>query len=58
MKFFEFLDRKGGFYYEVRQNVDVPQADDLTVSTAVGRRTRTQHRRRSLRQEGTDSLLQ
>ncbi|KAG7092472.1 alpha-1,2-mannosyltransferase KRE2 [Marasmius oreades] len=59
-KFFEYLDSKGGFYYEVGLSL---QRNRSTVtylrreSTAMGRRSRPQHRSCSIRSKGPNSFL-
>jgi len=55
-KFFDYLDEQGGFYYEVSL-VFVCQ-DRSSPRIAMGRCTGSQHRRRIVRDQGSDSLLQ
>ena len=64
-KYFEYLDSKGGFYYEVRRHcrrvLTAPSPmlfnRDQNASLAVGRRPRAQHRGLALPEQGPDPLL-
>ena len=59
-KFVEFLDEKGGFYYEVRRQDRVffgePKMTFLLI--ALGRRARAQYWSRTVRAERSNPLLQ
>lgn len=60
-KFFDHLDKSGGFYYEVRApspSATMESRTRLTFWIAVGRRADTQHRRGAIREEGADPFLQ
>jgi hypothetical protein len=58
MKFFEFLDSKGGFYYEVQQFTTSSQiCIDVAYFTEMGRRTRAFNWSCTVRAQGPDSLL-
>lgn len=56
-KFFDHLESKGGFYYEVRLT-SIPSGLVLMHCIAVGRRTRAQHRRGAVRAQGPNTLVQ
>ena len=60
-KFFDFLDRKGGFYYEVRSYVPRERISPGTRTDvrviALGRRTGAQYRSRAVPEQGADPLL-
>ena len=60
-KFFDFLDRKGGFYYEVRcyvprERISTGNRTDVRV-IALGRRTGAQYRSGAVPEQGADPLL-
>lgn len=58
MKFFEYLDSQGGFYYEVcnfRLKRHFSHID--LIHTEMGRRTRPFHRRSDLRLARPDPIL-
>lgn len=60
MKFFEFLDSKGGFYYEVSlcTRTTMLYCADVYSTLAMGGRTGTLSRRLAIRSKGSDTLLQ
>jgi Glycolipid 2-alpha-mannosyltransferase len=58
-KYFEYLESKGGFYYEVCTLFPSYSAECALIRRpALGRRPCAQYRRFPFRQEGSDTFLQ